>query len=129
MLKKEHIKFILDILEDITSIIVSLGAVWGTIIAFESGFIHKLNHLVNHYHDNLTRMEETLKQEKIMSVLSDMEKQNNTEQREISDIQNQEKEKTTPILHKETDKPIRPDFLNKKYAPDKNPIISNTAQR
>ncbi len=32
------IKEVLDILEDICTIIVSIGAVWGAFVAWESGF-------------------------------------------------------------------------------------------
>ena len=46
-------KDILEILEAICTIIVSIGAIWGTVIAWENGFLHKVKHLVDHYHAQL----------------------------------------------------------------------------
>lgn len=44
------IKEVLDILEDIMTIVVSVIALSGTWIAYERGFFHKVDHIVNHYH-------------------------------------------------------------------------------
>lgn len=43
-------KEILDILEDIMTIIVSVIALSGTWIAYERGFFHKVDHIFTHYH-------------------------------------------------------------------------------
>lgn len=44
------IKEVLDILEDIMTIVVSVIALSGTWIAYERGFFHKIDHIVDHYH-------------------------------------------------------------------------------
>ncbi len=59
------IKEVLDILEDICTIIVSIGAVWGAFVAWESGFLHKLDHIVTHYHNEFTVEEDKLKEIKL----------------------------------------------------------------
>lgn len=48
----------LDITESIVTILMFLMAIWGTVVSFEEGFWHKLNHIVSHYHDRIT-IEET----------------------------------------------------------------------
>ncbi len=55
------IKEALDIVEDICTILVSIGAVWGAFVAWESGFLHKLDHIVTHYHNELSVEEHKLK--------------------------------------------------------------------
>lgn len=59
------LKETLDILEDICTIIVSIGAVWGSFIAWESGFLHKLNHIVSHYHNEFVVEEAKVKEVKL----------------------------------------------------------------
>ncbi|MBR2136964.1 MAG: hypothetical protein IJ852_03250 [Alphaproteobacteria bacterium] len=54
----------LDITESIVTILMFLMAVWGTVVSFEEGFWHKLNHIVDHYHNQIS-VEET----KISSTL------------------------------------------------------------
>ena len=40
----------LDIAEAIFTIIVSIMAIWGTLIAWENGFWHKIESITNHVH-------------------------------------------------------------------------------
>lgn len=132
--RKERIKFILDVLEDIMTIVVSLGAIWGTVLAFESGFVHKVSRLVDHYHSNLVKIEENIKQDKILSIVSDLEGKSDTEQKELSDIQKQEKKWNNTDRVKEKapalpNKEVAPHSFDKRIAPDINPSISNTAQK
>ena len=54
---KYTIKEKLEITESIVTIIMFFMAVWGSIISFEEGFWHKLNHIVNHYHQQLNIQE------------------------------------------------------------------------
>lgn len=46
-------KTILDIAESVATILMFFMAVWGTIVSFEEGFWHKLNHIVDHYHQKI----------------------------------------------------------------------------
>lgn len=66
--RKERIKYILDITEDIMTILVSLGAIGGTIIAYENGFWHKLKHIVDKYHEQLVEKDEIDAESKILKV-------------------------------------------------------------
>lgn len=47
---KWTIKDKLEIAEAIFTIVVSVMAIWGTIVAWENGFWHKLNHVIGHLH-------------------------------------------------------------------------------
>ena len=47
------------------TIIVSIMAIWGTLVAWENGFWHKLHHVVEHLHTEYTNSE----------VLNDVEKE------------------------------------------------------
>ena len=47
----------LEIAESVVTIIMFVMAVWGTIISFEEGFWRKLNHVVNHYHEEINKAE------------------------------------------------------------------------
>ena len=40
----------LEIVEAFFTIVVSIMAIWGTLVAWENGFWHKLNTLVDHLH-------------------------------------------------------------------------------
>lgn len=40
----------LEVWEAIFTIIVSVMAIWGTLLAWENGFWHKLKHVVEHLH-------------------------------------------------------------------------------
>ncbi len=44
------LKDTLDMLEAVFTIIVSLMAIWGTLIAWENGFWHKVKHIADHLH-------------------------------------------------------------------------------
>ncbi len=60
-MKKEQIqiiKDILDMLAAIFTIIVSWIAISGVVHAYETGFFHKINKIVAHYHNEITRIEE-----------------------------------------------------------------------
>ena len=40
----------LEIAESIFTIIVSIMAIWGTVVAWQNGFWHKLERITNHLH-------------------------------------------------------------------------------
>lgn len=54
---KYTLKEKLDIAESISTVLMFLMAVWGTVAAYEEGFWHKLMHIVNHYHSEIVRIE------------------------------------------------------------------------
>ena len=54
---KYTLKEKLDIAESISTVLMFLMAVWGTVAAYEEGFWHKLMHIVNHYHSEIARIE------------------------------------------------------------------------
>lgn len=60
---KKEVKEWLDVLEDIMTIIVSLMAIWGTIIAYEKGFWHALHGVVTHYHEKILADEQKIEQD------------------------------------------------------------------
>ena len=41
----------LEIVEAIFTIVVSIMAIWGTLVAWENGFWHKLKSVTDHLHD------------------------------------------------------------------------------
>lgn len=43
----------LEIAEAIFTIVVSIMAIWGTLVAWENGFWHKLERITNHLHQEL----------------------------------------------------------------------------
>ena len=43
----------LEITESIFTIIVSIMAIWGTLIAWENGFWHKLERITDHLHQEM----------------------------------------------------------------------------
>ncbi len=47
----------MELLEAFCTIIVSIMALWGSVRVWESGFFHKLGHLVDHYHEQVVREE------------------------------------------------------------------------
>jgi hypothetical protein len=55
---KYDMKEILDIAESVVTILMFFMAVWGTIISYEEGFWRKLNHIVNHYHETISDIEQ-----------------------------------------------------------------------
>ena len=57
----------MDILEAFFTIIVSIIALWGTFTAFENGFFNKVKHIVDHYHEQITKEEN-----KLISVEKDL---------------------------------------------------------
>ncbi len=51
----------MDIIEAVCTIIVTLMAVWGTLMAWENGFWHNLKHIVDHYHEKIEMEEAAVK--------------------------------------------------------------------
>ena len=60
---KYSLKEKLAIAESISTVLMFLMAIWGTIAVYEQGIWHKLVHIVNHYHSEIIKTEhsETLK--------------------------------------------------------------------
>ncbi len=56
----QKLKETLDVLEDIMTIIVSLMAIWGTVVAIENGFFHKIKRIADHYHADIVKAEEKI---------------------------------------------------------------------
>lgn len=54
---KYTLKEKLDIAESISTVLMFIMAIWGTIVAYEQGFWHKLMHIVNHYHNEIVKIE------------------------------------------------------------------------
>lgn len=54
---KYTLKEKLDIAESISTVLMFIMAIWGTIAAYEQGFWHKLMHIVNHYHTEIVKIE------------------------------------------------------------------------
>ncbi|MDO4162026.1 MAG: hypothetical protein Q4D80_03350 [Pseudomonadota bacterium] len=47
----------LAIAESISTVLMFIMAIWGTVAAYEEGFWHKLMHIVNHYHTEISKIE------------------------------------------------------------------------
>lgn len=60
---KKEVKEWLDVIEDIMTIIVSVMAIWGTVIAYEKGFWHALHGIVIHYHERILEDEKKIEQD------------------------------------------------------------------
>lgn len=69
---KYDMKETLDIAESVVTIIMFIMAVWGSIVSYESGFWHKLNHVVSHYHNEMTKIEK--QHPELAEVKKDIEK-------------------------------------------------------
>ena len=50
----------LEIMEAVFTIIVSIMAIWGTIIAWENGFWGKLKHVVDHAHEDIVKAKQDI---------------------------------------------------------------------
>lgn len=48
-------KDIIEMIESILSIIVSLIAIWGSIMAYQSGFVHKLSNVIEHHYEQIIK--------------------------------------------------------------------------
>ena len=48
-------KNIIEMIESILSIIVSLIAIYGSIIAYQSGFIHKTVSVIEHHYEDVVK--------------------------------------------------------------------------
>ena len=57
-MKMKILKDILDMLAAFFTIVVSWAAIAGGVRAYESGFFHKLDKVVTHYHNEITKTEE-----------------------------------------------------------------------
>lgn len=70
---KYTLKEKLDIAESISTVLMFIMAIWGTIAAYEQGFWHKLMHIVNHYHTEIVKMEysESLKNSEKQDISSE----------------------------------------------------------
>lgn len=55
---KYDMKEMLEIAESVVTIIMFFMAVWGTIEAYEHDFWYKLNHVVSHYHEEISKVEQ-----------------------------------------------------------------------
>ena len=55
---KYSVKEKLEIAESVVTIIMFFMAVWGSVIAYEEKFWSKLNHVVNHYHEQISLKEQ-----------------------------------------------------------------------
>ncbi|MFI3240939.1 MAG: hypothetical protein R3Y43_00035 [Alphaproteobacteria bacterium] len=58
-MKKQDIKEFLEITEAIFTIVVSIIAVWGTLHAWESGFLNKLHKIVEYNHARIVNIEKS----------------------------------------------------------------------
>lgn len=56
----------LDIAEAICTIIVTVMALWGTIIAIQHDLFHKVNHIIEHYHAKIEQDEKILCEKDIL---------------------------------------------------------------
>ena len=65
---KYTVKEKLEIAESIVTIIMFFMAVWGTVISFEEGFWHKLNNIVNHYHQEINKSTASIVEKKISEI-------------------------------------------------------------
>lgn len=57
---KYTVKEKLEIAESVVTIIMFVMAIWGSIIAYEEQFWRKLNHVVNHYHEEISKQEKNV---------------------------------------------------------------------
>ena len=68
----------IEIIEAFFTIVVSVMAIWGTLIAWKNGFWYKLKHTVDHYHEQILEDENNKKSklyelDKIKKELDKME--------------------------------------------------------
>jgi len=61
--KKLSFKDKMDILEAVCTIVVSLMALWGSIVAWENGFWHKLKHVIDYSHEKIVAEESKLEKD------------------------------------------------------------------
>lgn len=47
----------LEVAEAVFTILLSIMAIWGTLIAWENGFWHKAKHVVDHLHEQIEDVE------------------------------------------------------------------------
>lgn len=63
----------LDIAEAVCTIIVTVMALWGTIVAFQHNLFHKIDHIIDHYHTEIEQKENARRSDNI-KVSSDLPK-------------------------------------------------------
>jgi len=88
-MQKFTLKDKLEMAEAIFTIIVSIMALWGTVVAWENGFWHKLKHIADHMHSRIEEEERN----HTNNMLSDVEAGINTIEK---DIKQDNKAKNTP---------------------------------
>jgi ABC-type nickel/cobalt efflux system permease component RcnA len=54
---KWSVKDKLEMAEAVFTIIVSIMAIWGTVVAWENGFWHKIKHIADHLHTEIEQEE------------------------------------------------------------------------
>ncbi len=72
--EKWTLKDKLEMAEAVFTIIVSVMAIWGTIVAWENGFWHKLKHIADHMHQEFTQAETTEREELPKKIEQELEK-------------------------------------------------------
>ena len=48
----------IDMIEDILTIMLSAGALWGSLLASQNGFWHNIKHIAEHYHNEIVKVED-----------------------------------------------------------------------
>lgn len=79
-MEKEKLSFKdkMDILEAFCTIVVSVMAIWGTIVAWENGFWHKIKHIADHMHEQFLQDERDNRNDNAAAVsrfIKDVEKE------------------------------------------------------
>ncbi len=79
----------LELMETVLTIVVSLMALSGTFAAYKNGFFHKLNHVIEHYHEEALvserKMAENLAEVRLNTVhIANEQMQLDNQQREIN---------------------------------------------
>ena len=61
-------------MEAICTIIVSVMAIWGTVVAWENGFWHKIKRIVDHVHAQIEAEEQSSKGDGIAKIIDTVKK-------------------------------------------------------
>ena len=64
----------MEIMEAICTIIVSVMAIWGTVVAWENGFWHKIKRIADHVHAQIETEEQSGKGEEIAKIIDTVKK-------------------------------------------------------
>ena len=65
----------MDIMEAICTIIVSVMAIWGTVVAWENGFWHKLKHIADHVHAQIEMEKKSGASNAISAIVDEIKKE------------------------------------------------------